>query len=499
MPTIPLPENASLEHLKSQAKLVRDLVRSGDEGALSMVDEFHPRRDAADLSEAEAAAFKLSDAQLIIARMYRCASWNQLRAHIDVVVALTFTPAAEKTGYVDFDESFVELACLNYAENGPNPHDRIERANQQLAADPTLATGSMEAAATVGDHHAVAEFLEAQPSLASENCGPNDWPPLLYATYSRVQTGNADWSALETTRTLLAAGADPNAGFLWRGLVPPFTALTGAIGSLGGGHPIGRDWYAMARLLLEAGADPNDGQTLYNNGIGGKNHDEPRYLQLLLEFGLGTPQGGPWYNRLGSQLADPADWLHHDLEAAVKRNRPNHLRLLISLGADLDGPVGRSQKTPVRIAAEHGNHQILQMLSDAGLDISLTPDEEFLEAIRTSDDKRLAQLLANHPELAENAATNHAGAIKGVTADGALVLQTLLGLGLDINARSGGNGSTALHEAAQANDVELAKLLVANGADPNLTDNYVDSTPWGWANHFHQDEVAAYLEPLTGP
>ena len=43
MPSIPLPENASLEHLKKQAKLVQKLVASNDDGAGDLVREFHPR------------------------------------------------------------------------------------------------------------------------------------------------------------------------------------------------------------------------------------------------------------------------------------------------------------------------------------------------------------------------------------------------------------------------------------------------------------------------
>ena len=68
MPTAPLPENPSLEHLKGQAKLVRNLIREGDDGALAMIDEFHPRYDTASLSNSEREAFKTTDAQLIVAR-----------------------------------------------------------------------------------------------------------------------------------------------------------------------------------------------------------------------------------------------------------------------------------------------------------------------------------------------------------------------------------------------------------------------------------------------
>lgn len=497
VPTSPLPPNASLEHLKNQAKLVRDLIRAGDDGALSMIDEFHPKLSSADVVGDERKVFKLAHAQLIVARMYRSVSWAKLRSRLGVVKDLSFTPAAERKGYVDFEESFVELACLNFAENGPNPHDRVGRAHELLAADPMLAVGSLEVAATVGDHRSVAELLEQDPGIVNAPCGPNQWPPLLYATYSRIHSPNTHWSAIETVRVLLASGADPNAGFLWRGLVPPFTALTGALGNSGGGHPNMNDRFEIARLLLEAGADPNDGQGLYNNGIGGNNHDDPRHLELLLEFGLGSQQNGPWYERFGDQLGDPAESLYHELEAACLRNRPRHLEVLISLGLELDRPVGRSRKTPGRLAAEHGHEEILELLTQAGIHIELSPMAQLLGAIRSADAASVHKALVATAELADGLKREHPDVLKSVPAGGQETLKLLLDIGFDINARTGGNGTTPLHSAAQDNDVARATMLINHGADPNLPDNFHQSTPWGWANHFHHLDVAAFLFPLT--
>lgn len=493
MPSVPLPENPSLEHLKQQAKLVRDLVRSGDPGALSMIDEFHPRLRTDQLGDAQREAFKTTDAQVMVARLYGFASWQRLRDHLVVVAETSFVPHSAAGG--DSLGSFVELVCLNYAGEGLSPQDRIAEAHRMLAQDPSVATGSIEALATVGDHGALRALLDDHPEVVNEACGPNGWPPLLYATYSRVHANRSEWSAIETVRTLLERGADPNAGFLWRGLVPPFTALTGAFGRGESHQPTHVDRLAIARLLLEAGADPNDGQGLYNNGIGGQNHDDPAHLELLVEFGLGTHRGGPWYRRLGAQLRDPAELLYDELEAACKRNRPAVLRYLVSLGLDLGRPVGRSQQPPARIASGEGHEPILEMLATAGVDTSPTPVEEAFRHSRNNDVDAMKRLLDSEAGLVEGLVANHPGLIKNVSAGDTAMVELLAELGFDIDDRS--NSKTALHHAAEADDPALARLLIEHGADPNLTDTHIGSTPWGWADYFGNAEAAAYLGPLT--
>ncbi|MGH3181516.1 MAG: hypothetical protein ACRDOE_06365 [Streptosporangiaceae bacterium] len=52
---------------------------------------------------------------------------------------------------------------------------------------------------------------------------------------------------------------------------------------------------------MEAGADPNDGQTLYNRMFG-TNDD---HLILLFEYGLGRDTRGPWHRLLLESLESP--------------------------------------------------------------------------------------------------------------------------------------------------------------------------------------------------
>ena len=59
---------------------------------------------------------------------------------------------------------------------------------------------------------------------------------------------------------------------------------------------------------------------------------------------------------------------------------------------------------------------------------------------------------------------------------------------------------TALHEAAGSGDVELARLLLDLGADPNIEDARFHATPLGWAEHFGHAAMVDLLSPLTtGP
>ena len=84
-------------------------------------------------------------------------------------------------------------------------------------------------AVTVGDIATVATMLKTNPRSAGLRGGPYMWEPLLYATYSRLNSDAPGHSTLEVARLLLSHGAEPNAGYLWDGNYV-FTALTGAFG-----------------------------------------------------------------------------------------------------------------------------------------------------------------------------------------------------------------------------------------------------------------------------
>ena len=206
MPPRGLPGNANLEHLREGAESFQRAVRAGDPGAAAVVREFHPRLAGAQPGSPELAQFRPADARAIA-------------------------------------DEFLRLACLNH---GADDLPRRERAAELLAAHPWLPGAGIHTAAAVGDPAAAQRLLAEEPELAGREGGPYAREPLLYLTYSRVS--HAGGSAVAVARLLLDHGADPNAGYLWEGLVPPFTALVRAAE---------RNSREAVALLIDLGFDVN--------------------------------------------------------------------------------------------------------------------------------------------------------------------------------------------------------------------------------------------------
>jgi hypothetical protein len=76
----------------------------------------------------------------------------------------------------------------------------------------------------------VHRHLAGRQAAASVTGGPHGWSAILYLAYARHDPHVDPAATLETARLLLDAGADPNDGRFWHALPTPFTVLTGALG-----------------------------------------------------------------------------------------------------------------------------------------------------------------------------------------------------------------------------------------------------------------------------
>jgi hypothetical protein len=481
VPVRPLPANPSLENLKNQARSLKRRVRAGDPGALAQVGEFDP----GSTGPASPGGFTLTAAQLVTARSYGFSSWRRLRDHLDVVHEFARWPDRAATELADGTDNdhhtladhLLDLACRFYSGDGTS---RRRQARELLAAHPDLANLDIHTMAAVGDVMGARRLLAEDPSQARRPGGPFNWEPLCYLTYSRLGKTGHGRSATETARLLLDAGADPNVGYLWLGLPSPFTALTGVFGGGEQYEPPHPDASALARLLLEAGADPNDNQTLYNRMFTPAND----HLELLFEFGLGTDVDSPWRRRMGHTYPSPTEMVQHQLQRAADHGLTDRVRLLLDHGVDPDGrgyhPNYRD-RTAYQLAVAAGNRDIAQLLARAGATVTAIDSvQEFLSACLAGNPALVERLRSDEPALVADAIARLPDAVARAVQAGRLeAVQLLLDLGFDVNA----GDVTPLHWAALDGHLPIAQLLVEHGADPHRRDPEHHATPLGWAQY----------------
>ncbi|MBB3605598.1 hypothetical protein FHT40_005285 [Mycolicibacterium sp. BK556] len=367
-----LPDNPSLDRLRTDARTLQRGVLANDPEALDAIRRHHPRPDLA------LQRFRLHDAQLAIARRYGFSGWPALVEYLSIADQLSVDP-----GRVDEDalvpaDHFCALSSLRYDEADAPP--RWQAAADLLQANPAVPQHHVWAAASAADPVALARHLEGRPGLATTAGGPFGWVPLMYLCYSRVPLPRNEDDVVTAAVALLDAGADPNSGYLWRGMSTPFTALTGVFGEGEQGpgrqprHPFAP---ALAPLLLQRGAHPADQQTLYNRMF----RADDSHLHLLFEHGLADAGPSPWEQRLGEAMETREQMWRRQIEWAAEHGFGDRLALLARHGIDVSGaelveqalprdPNARDHEgaTPLHHAAWSGDLDLIRRLLDAGAD-----------------------------------------------------------------------------------------------------------------------------------
>jgi len=193
------------------------------------------------------------------------------------------------------------------------------------------------------------------------------------------------------------------------------------------------------------------------------------------------------------------------LHFAVRRNRPEMVRLLVELGADpliADGfgyPPATYAETPDidrPVIEAIRNLTAGELLSaDRGRRATRAGAMDLLAAVVLGDWTVATRLVGDNPELLRSG-----GVLQLATKRGdARAVQWLLGHGADPNARWAHWDSdvTALHLAALANHPEIVPLLLEAGADPAIHDTKHDSDALGWAEFFNRREMVKLLRART--
>jgi len=290
--------------------------------------------------------------------------------------------------------------------------------------------------------------------------GPRNWAPILYVCHSVYGSSDA-------ARGLLARGADPNATF--ENEYGDMSALYGAAGVLHDPE--------LTRVLLEAGANPDDGESVYHSCEA----ESAACLRLLLEHGatiagtVALPHALDYEHPEHVQLlldagADPNE--HANVVHAVRRGRgPDTIRLLAQYGADLERP-DDDGLTAYRHAVRRNREDVASTLVELGA----APEADEL-------DRALGAVSRGDPPEALPGDLDDDGAEIAILA--ALFGPTdaivdLVGVGFHGRVHGSPDG-TLLHHAAWVGSPSVVERLLERGADPNARSGAEFDTPLAWA------------------
>jgi ankyrin repeat protein len=361
-------------------------------------------------------------------------------------------------------------------------------AQRILQRTPEIAAYSLHTAVMCGNLDEVERRLKKDASAASAKGGPLDWEPLLYLTYGRLS--GAGENAVAIARLLLDSGADPNAQFD-DGWGSPFKALTGVIGQGEGMRPPHPRADELASLLIEYGADPFDAQALYNTSIG---RDETTWLDLLYHHCEAQGTQARWRGEAeGLITSSSRSALDYLLGNAVSSNHPRRAEWLLAHGANPDTD---NAYTGNRVHAEAqllGHQEIAELLVRRGATtVVLSGYAAFLAALMRRDFEAARAIAKSEPAVLAEPAPLHLAAGRGLKD----VVAVLIDLGMPVDLAAP-DGKRALHAAAQSDHVELARRLLAAGADIDARGTQYDATPLGFAVFFKRAAMIDLLAPRS--
>jgi ankyrin repeat protein len=467
-----LPERPNLEQLKRQAKDLLRAAKARNADALARFRTLPSFAHAAN-NDALAASIALHDAQSVIARELGFPSWNALTERVEELT-LEFGAAAEQ---------FILAAT----EVQP------DRAERLLQLHPRIAQANFHTALLLGDASSVDRQLTQRPGLTTERGGPREWEPLLYLCHTSLTFGPASRrdGILATARLLLATGADPNARYPWLHHGVRRAALWGAV-------CVTRH-LPLAELLLDAGADPNDGVTFPLSAGGG----DIAALELLHAHGADVNQ--PWASDGAPMLYSILNWadtsegirwlLAHGadpepvfagngetpLHVVARRSTAELAEELVRRGADIERR-RNDGRTPYAVAALSGNDAVVEWLARQGASAEVSEIDRLVAAASRGNKERVEQLLATRPELRMQLGPEHYAAFYRAAERGDVnALDAMLACGFDPNRGDEEIGKTALHAAAHEGWPDAVRTLLAHGASTAVRDREFHGQPLVWA------------------
>lgn len=169
-----------------------------------------------------------------------------------------------------------------------------------------------------------------------------------------------------------------------------------------------------------------------------------------------------------------------DLARAIASEEIDEVRRLISLGADVNEKVDKeTRETPIFVAVETGNIEIVTMLLDAGAKATATTSAKQTPLMRLDSDTtpELVDLLIRYGVDVNRRDRDGDSALILAAEDApAEIVRKLIEAGAEVNAANK-LGQTALMNAAYMDDIESVRALLTAGANAAVK-NKDGETAW---------------------
>jgi hypothetical protein len=477
-----LPPKANLDHLKKQAKELLRLYRDGDATAIARFAQNLPAAAHRTDSEVIDLQLRLHDAQSCIAREYGLPSWADLNLYV------------ETSAFAHREQAVLTRRWLGLAYGGDVTGTyyaaRPRVAVQLLQEHPDILATDAYVACAAGHLEVVSQTITADPDWINRAGGTLNLPPLVAVTHSSLGLLPEFAARLrECAQHLLQAGANPNqrignrlppASLATPDETEPLSALYGAAGVI-------RD-PALTEMLLKAGADPNDGESLYHS------LENPDCTRLLLRYGARVAGTNALRRALdvpdpvalelllahGGDANEPAGegptkvWGAPLLRAIAVSRSPRHIAALLAAGADptAQTPAGVSAW---RLATQVGLTEVVELLRAYGVEESLSTDDEFVAACSRADAIEARRIQVRHPELPGSLPEDRLRLLPDAAAWGSsAAVKVMVELDWPVAARGGDWDATALNHAVFRGDAELTAFLLSHGASWRETQGFGD-------------------------
>lgn len=461
-----LPARPHLDHLKKQAKVLLDGVRHRDRDALERIRLALPVAARSDHEAIAHMDLRLHDAQSCIAREYGFASWMQLKEYVTLAAA-TADAATRRHQWQRW------VFGHGYQVAKPRLAERL------LRDYPDVLAGDAVLACAVGDIAAVNAAIAGDSDWAIKARADNAMAPLVCATFSGLVALPAYATGIRAcVERLLNAGADPDVTWTDPGL--PGDPLSALYGAAGRNHDV-----VITRRLLEAGANPNDNESLYHATeaadstlarllldadarVTGSNalfraldFERPETLRLLLAHGGNPNEPGPG----GFPL----------LHAIRRRRSPEIIGILLDAGADPSAS-NHQGTSAYRLAYCLGLTEVAERLLQAGATADSRPLDVFLNACARADRAAVQAILAAEPGLMGKVPSGALRMLPDLAAAGCdEAVRVMVEAGWPIAVRGGDIDGSALNQAVFRGDASLAAFLLAHGASYDERHAYNDN------------------------